>query len=169
MAYETVSGLFTAICNAVRTKDGSMADISHQDIPQKILDIPSGGGATNLVKGTFTPATDININISGGYYAISHPLGKIPDFVLISLTGITNFANTENYDFIVGIKLPDNFSLVNNISSRTNYGHTAADLYGKGNTEPFVKADENAISIMYGNNCYLRAGRTYEYVVGVLE
>ncbi len=45
--YETVSDLFTGICDAIREKDGTTALISHQDIPDRIAAI-SGSGSGEL-------------------------------------------------------------------------------------------------------------------------
>lgn len=40
--YNTISELFTAICNAVRTKEGSTGLINHQDIPDRVLALSGG-------------------------------------------------------------------------------------------------------------------------------
>lgn len=37
--YDTVKSLFTAICNAIRSKDGTVEEIDHQDIPDRISKI----------------------------------------------------------------------------------------------------------------------------------
>lgn len=42
--YETVDGLFTGICDAIREKDGTTALINHQDIPARIEALSGGGG-----------------------------------------------------------------------------------------------------------------------------
>lgn len=42
--YETVDSLFDGICGAIREKDGTTEQIAHQDIPERILGISSGGG-----------------------------------------------------------------------------------------------------------------------------
>ena len=42
MAYTTLQGLFTGICDALRTKKNTTALINHQDIPNEILNLPSG-------------------------------------------------------------------------------------------------------------------------------
>lgn len=34
--YETTDALFTGICDAIRDKDGTTAQIVHQDIPESI-------------------------------------------------------------------------------------------------------------------------------------
>lgn len=43
LTYETLPELFTGICDAIREKDGTSADINHQDIPTRISAIPTGG------------------------------------------------------------------------------------------------------------------------------
>ena len=43
MAYSTLKDLFTGICNAIRTKEGSTGIINHQDIPSRIEALESGG------------------------------------------------------------------------------------------------------------------------------
>ena len=42
MSYSTVSALMTGICDAIRTKDGTTAQINHQDIPDRIAAIETG-------------------------------------------------------------------------------------------------------------------------------
>ena len=44
MAYTNISGLFTGICDAIRTKGGAVGTITHQNIPNAILNISGGGG-----------------------------------------------------------------------------------------------------------------------------
>lgn len=39
MSYSTVSALMTGICDAIRTKDGTTAQINHQDIPDRVLQL----------------------------------------------------------------------------------------------------------------------------------
>lgn len=39
--YTTVKSLFTAICDAIRSKDGTAEEIDHQDIPDRIGKIPT--------------------------------------------------------------------------------------------------------------------------------
>ena len=61
--YENVTTLFTGICDAIRTKDGTTEPIQHQDIPDRITAIkpPSNYGLV-----TFTAAipTAAQIQIS---------------------------------------------------------------------------------------------------------
>ena len=42
--YNTISALFTGICNAIRSRDGTTEKINHQDIPARILSIQGSGG-----------------------------------------------------------------------------------------------------------------------------
>ena len=51
LTYETLPELFTGICNAIRAKDGTSADINHQDIPAKIAAITTGTDLTTLTSG----------------------------------------------------------------------------------------------------------------------
>lgn len=49
MAYTTSTQLFTAICNAIRAKDGTTDPIPHQDIPSRILSLSGSGGGGGTV------------------------------------------------------------------------------------------------------------------------
>lgn len=42
--YETVDSLFAGICDAIREKDATSAQIKHQDIPGRIRNLRVGGG-----------------------------------------------------------------------------------------------------------------------------
>lgn len=55
MAYSTIKELFTAICDAIRGKDGTTGTIAHQDIPSRISAI--SGGGTGGIDATFGDAT----------------------------------------------------------------------------------------------------------------
>jgi len=44
MAYMTIPSLFTGICDAIRNKSGIVGNISHQEIPNAIMNINNGGG-----------------------------------------------------------------------------------------------------------------------------
>jgi len=46
--YDTVYGLFTAICDSIRSKKGTSEMISHQDIPDEILSIESGNSGMEV-------------------------------------------------------------------------------------------------------------------------
>lgn len=38
--YQNLKKLFTAICDAIRERDGTQAPIAHQDIPKRIAALP---------------------------------------------------------------------------------------------------------------------------------
>lgn len=69
MPYASVSALFTAICNAVRTKRGTALPIAHQDIPANIDAIVTGEGGADVSGVTATAGTvlapEIFVNSSG--------------------------------------------------------------------------------------------------------
>lgn len=48
MKYDTIPALFTAICDAIRSKDKTAGKIPHQDIPERITAI--SGGKTNFME-----------------------------------------------------------------------------------------------------------------------
>lgn len=50
--YETVDGLFTGICDAIREKEGTTTLIRHQDIPARIAAI--GGGGDDFISPFYT-------------------------------------------------------------------------------------------------------------------
>lgn len=51
LTYETLPALFTGICDAIRSKDGTSAQINHQDIPAKISAIVTGIDLSSLTAG----------------------------------------------------------------------------------------------------------------------
>ena len=60
MAYTTIKELFTAICDAIRGKDGTTDKINHQDIPSRISAITTGGtGIDTTIASNGASASDI--------------------------------------------------------------------------------------------------------------
>ena len=53
MVYENVKDLMTAICDAVRKKEGSSGLIPHQELPERILNLSGGGGNVSYVLPSF--------------------------------------------------------------------------------------------------------------------
>lgn len=51
LTYETLPALFTGICDAIRAKNGTSAEINHQDIPSAIAAITTGIDLTTLTSG----------------------------------------------------------------------------------------------------------------------
>lgn len=76
-----LTDFFTQIADSIRSKDGTTEPIVAIDFPQRILNIPSGGGSDlpdSIKTGTFTVAEDTFETIT-----IPHGLGATPVIVLI--------------------------------------------------------------------------------------
>lgn len=56
LTYDTLPALFTGICDAIRTQTGEVGLISHQDIPDKILAIETGGDTITAINEVVTVA-----------------------------------------------------------------------------------------------------------------
>lgn len=92
-----LTDFLTQIADSIRSKDGTTESIVATDFPQRILDIPSGGGSglpSNVKTGTFTVAEDTTEPIT-----IPHGCGSTP---------ITVFIYPDNPDYIIG-KIPYSF------------------------------------------------------------
>ena len=66
--YNTLTDLFKAICDAIRSKEGTSGNISHQDIPARIAEIQTGidtnGGtatANDILKGKIAYSQELEI------------------------------------------------------------------------------------------------------------
>lgn len=72
-----LTDFFTQIADSIRSKDGTTDVIKATDFPQRILDIPSGGGGSelpsNIHTGTFTFAEDTTENV-----IVEHGFSNIP-------------------------------------------------------------------------------------------
>lgn len=64
LTYETLPELFTGICDAIRSKDGTSAQINHQDIPDRISAIPTGAGSAVYVNDATTGDISENFTIN---------------------------------------------------------------------------------------------------------
>lgn len=76
-----LTDFLTQIADSIRSKDGTTEPIVAIDFPQRILNIPSGGGSDlpdSIKTGTFTVAEDTFETIT-----IPHGLGATPVIVLI--------------------------------------------------------------------------------------
>ena len=76
-----LTDFLTQIADSIRSKDGTTEPIVATDFPQRILDIPSGGGSglpSNVKTGTFTVAEDTTDAIT-----IPHGCGSTPITVFI--------------------------------------------------------------------------------------
>ena len=161
MSYTTIPSLFTAICNAIRSKDGSSSNINHQDIPSKILAIPTNqGGITlpnNMEMGTFTLEADTFEQIT-----INHNLGVAPIGIFVAIDEL-NRPGQRPYSTLGGYYLGRNECLVYNNTSGLAYG-TAEHVTDITNTSFTL----NPRSV---NSYPFRAGYTYRWIAwrGVSE
>lgn len=63
MKYNSISGLFTAIADEIRAKEGSSELINPQDLPERIAALPLGGGEEY---GVYLKILDVDAKINGG-------------------------------------------------------------------------------------------------------
>ena len=87
-----LTDFLTQIADSIRSKDGTTEPIVATDFPQRILDIPSGGGSglpSNIKTGTFTVAEDTADTVT-----IAHGLGAV--------TPITVLIYPDNPEYVVG-------------------------------------------------------------------
>lgn len=66
MTYTTIESLFTGICDAIREKDGTTDLISHQDIPERIAAISSGGSGGEVFLSPFYTYNGSGMKIENG-------------------------------------------------------------------------------------------------------
>lgn len=93
-----LTDFLTQIANSIRSKDGTTDLIVATDFPQRILDIPSGGGDINLSYGTFIPTENTKTVI------VEHGLNIVPNFGIVfiidDMKGVSNSGfNTMVADF----------------------------------------------------------------------
>lgn len=99
MVYETLKELFTAICDSVREKEGSVGLIDHQDIPDRILEIKGidTSGATaeemDIVKGKSAFVDGVEVN--GGLPRYGDPWMIPNSSINLASKGSQIVANTK--------------------------------------------------------------------------
>ena len=147
-----LTDLLTQIADSIRSKDGTTEPIPAMDFPQRILDIPSGGGGdlpSNIKTGTFTVAEDTTDAIT-----IPHGFGVPPINVFIFPDNADYLIGKIAYSFVGG---SDNISYrlvtinTSNLSAKTNVFNIATD--------------ESNITITNTNVTYkFRSGVTYRWI-----
>ena len=107
--YDTIPALFTAICDAIRVKDGTSALINHQDIPAKIGSIPVGAtverATYNAGRVNIWSAMPQYVSTGGKLYIVitairdtAYPVAPYKNGTEISRTqGFTNSGRTIGY------------------------------------------------------------------------
>ena len=148
-----LTDLLKQIADSIRSKDGTTEPIPATDFPQRILDIPSGGGSglpSNVNSGTITLSGDEQSIV------IEHNLGCVP-------LGVILF-DENNY-------LIENKVIYSMILAQYAYGASYA-VYNdyKGNKTASMQyeciSDVNELSFTAVNrtgNYYYRSGVTYRW------
>lgn len=145
-----LTDFFTQIADSIRSKDGTTDAIKATDMPQRILDIPSGGSGlpSNIKTGTFTVAEDTTDTIT-----IPHGCGSTP---------ITVFIYPDNPDYIIG-KIPYSFlGGSKDIQYRIVTINTSAVSIKSGVFN--IEIDDTNIVVSTSNTTYkFRAGAIYRW------
>ncbi len=148
-----LTDFLTQIADSIRSKDGTTEPIVATDFPQRILDIPSGGGSglpDNVNSGTITLSGDAQSIV------IEHNLGCVP-------LGVILF-DENNY-------LIENKVTYSMILAQYAYG-ASYEVYNdyKGNSTASMQyvciSDVNELSFTAVNrtgNYYYRSGMTYRW------
>ena len=146
-----LTDFLTQIANSIRSKDGTTEPILATDFPQRILDIPSGGGSglpDSIKTGTFTVAEDTIETIT-----IPHGLGVTPTMFFIF---------PDNPEYIIG-NIAYTF-----IGAAKDIGITFATKHNKMMAIVYsiytVTCDDTNIILTNTNESYLlRAGVNYRW------
>ena len=172
-----LTDFFTQIANAIRSKDGTTEPIVATDFPQRILDIPSGGGGgssdTKVATGTIILSEDRRIvwsQYASQYMEIEHGLGVTPNFALMYDADYTTVDNYPTYSgafvnlYDLGIE-PYKSAGITRMYNTT--GGTAGDGITNADTEKNGKRyTETVYRFGSSNACTLIAGRTYKWIIG---
>ena len=146
-----LTDFLTQIADSIRSKDGTTDLIVATDFPQRILDIPSGGGSglpDSVKTGTFTVAEDTVETIT-----IPHGLGATPTMFFIF---------PDNPEYIIG-NIGYTF-----MGTAKDIGITFATKHNKMMALVYniytVTCDDTNIILTNTNESYLlRAGVTYRW------
>lgn len=116
-----LTDFLTQIADSIRSKDGTTDLIVATDFPQRILDIPSGGGSglpDSIKTGTFTVAEDTFETIT-----IPHGLGTTPVIVLILPDNPDYVIRKISYAILGGINISGEKIVTSNSGALTvKYG-----------------------------------------------
>ena len=153
-----LTDFFTQIANAIRSKDGTTEPIVATDFPQRILDIPSGGGSSDirLATGTFTPIADVN-NVE-----IEHGLSAIPNFSIVFAIVDSSMGDNANITASCCVNFDKQFNMRirgswGNVSGSNKFGEIS-DTYSE-STVIFNNVGSNT-----GDKFV--SGKTYKWIIG---
>ena len=172
-----LTDFLTQIADSIRSKDGTTEPIPAIDFPQRILDIPSGGGGGSsdikVATGTIILSEDRRIvwsQYASQYMEIEHGLGVTPNFAFMY---DADFTTKDNYPAYSGafIKLSDvGLEPYRSAAIDRSYNATggfAVDNIQNNDTEKEGKRYTDTVyRFGAGNACTLIAGRTYKWIIG---
>ena len=148
-----LTDFLTQIADAIRSKDGTTDAIKATDFPQRILDIPSGGGSglpSNIKIGTFTVAEDTLETIT-----IPHGLGTTPIHVFIFPDNADSIIGKVGYSFL-GCSSAIPYHLITDYAKNLTYKNGVFN----------IAVDETNIVISTSKTTYyFRSGVTYRWFV----
>lgn len=182
-----LTDLLTQIADSIRAKDGTADAIVATDFPQRILDIPSGGGGGSssefdVITGEFILDENHNLydstNQAENNLVINHNAGKTPFmfYLYLDTEGITGAVpiNTVSFALMTSFvpMIPSTiarYQIIVRLNSASNAtsANNLADLSKK-----YIDADENNIVIGKGitaSNFIFRAGYTYRWIALVMK
>ena len=146
-----LTDFLTQIADSIRSKDGTTDAIKATDFPQRILDIPSGGGSgmpSNIKMGTFTVAEDTIETIT-----IPHGLGTTPIQVFIFPDNADSIIGKVGYSFLGGSSAIS-YILITDYTKTLTYKNGVFS----------INVDETNIVISTSKTTYyFRSGVTYRW------
>lgn len=153
-----LTDFLTDIANAIRSKDGTSAPIVANDFPQKILDIPSGGGLPDdMIIGDFTPQKDVS------EYTITHGKSKNPKCIFVYVTEITGIYTMRAY---LNISMDTGDEIVERTAlSYTPYNSSVPAVLTNTNATPPTFSDERFTIYARSSTYSYKAGVTYHYIL----
>ena len=141
-----LTDFLTQIADSIRSKDGTTDTIKATDFPQRILDIPSGGGSEIIkTNGSFTLSEDSR------QVTIEHNLGVIPNIINIYPSDNVPISASVVYDD-THIYFPDN-----NINTGVMHYNGKASMMPSG----YTPNSTSYISRGNASNRAYTAGATY--------
>ena len=147
-----LTDFLTQIADSIRSKDGTTDLIVATDFPQRILDIPSGGGSglpDSVKTGTFTVAEDTVETIT-----IPHGLGATPTMFFIFPDNPEYIIGNIGYTFMGTAK--------DGVTFATKSNKLMAVVY---NIYTITYDDTNIIITNINTTYMIRAGVTYRWFV----
>lgn len=146
-----LTDFLTQIADAIRSKDGTSDAIVATDFPQRILDIPSGSGGSdlpsNIVTGTFSVPQDTSED-----FHVNHGLQQTPSYIFLFPD---NAESAEPFTILGGFSFSDTKIITNNTG-----------VIGEKYNMCTISFNSTTISITSINSAYkLRSALTYRWYV----